>query len=150
MVYSECVYRTSNCYKILNNAKQGDCMLPQDKRLKAFARELRKNATRQENRLWYEFLRSYPIRFNRQMIILNYITDFYCAKARLVIELDGSQHYTEEATSRDAVREEMLKMLDLEVLRFSNLDIDNNFSGVCDSINRAVTKRTNLPVFPVD
>jgi len=125
-------------------------MLPQDKRLKAFARELRKNATRQENRLWYEFLRSYPIRFNRQMIILNYITDFYCAKARLVIELDGSQHYTEEATSRDAVREEMLKMLDLEVLRFSNLDIDNNFSGVCDSINRAVTKRTNLPVFPVD
>ena len=63
-------------------------MLPQNKNLKSFARKLRNNATRHENRLWYDFLRDYPLRFNRQMIILNYIADFYCAKARLVIELE--------------------------------------------------------------
>lgn len=131
-------------------SKQGDDMIPQNKRLKAFARKLRNNATRHENRLWFEFLRNYPIQFNRQMIILNYIADFYCAKARLVIELDGSQHYSEEGASRDAARDEMLKSLDLDILRFSNLDIDNNFSGVCDSINHAVIKRTGLPVFPED
>ena len=117
-------------------------MLPQDKRIKAFARKLRNNATRHENRLWYEFLRNYPVQFNRQMIILNYIADFYCAKARLVIELDGSQHYSEEGASRDAAREEALSSLDLEILRFSNLEIDKNFRGVCESINLAVLKLT--------
>lgn len=117
-------------------------MLPQNKELKSFAKKLRNKATRHENRLWYEFLRDYPVQFNRQMIILNYIADFYCAKARLVIELDGSQHYTEEGVSRDVAREELLKALDLEVLRFSNLDIDKSFDGVCDAINLAVLSRT--------
>ena len=101
-------------------------MLPQNKNLKGFARKLRNSATRHENRLWYEFLRDYPVQFNRQKIIMDYIADFYCAKAHLVIELDGSQHYTEEGKSRDAAREEAIKTLDLEVLRFSNLDIDNH------------------------
>ena len=117
-------------------------MLPKNKKLKGFARKLRTNATRHENRLWYEFLRGHPLQFNRQMIIMNYIADFYCAKARLVIELDGSQHYTEEGISRDAAREELLKSLDLDVLRFSNLDIDQTFEGVCDTINLAVLRRT--------
>jgi len=66
------------------------------------------------------------LQFNRQKIILNYIADFYCAKARLVIELDGSQHYTKDGISRDAARKELLNSLELEVLRFSNLDIDNH------------------------
>ena len=117
-------------------------MHPQNKKLKEFARKLRNNATRHENRLWYEFLRNYPQQFNRQKIILNYIADFYCAKARLVIELDGSQHYTEEGISRDAARDELLKSLDIEVLRFSNLDIDKSFQGVCDAIHLAVLRRT--------
>ena len=72
---------------------------------------------------------------------MNYIADFYCAKAKLVIELDGSQHYTEDGIARDQAREELLKTLDLEVLRFSNLEIDQNFSGVCESIDRTVLGR---------
>ena len=116
-------------------------MFSQNKKLKPFARKLRNNATRHENKLWYEFLRGYSVQFNRQMIIMNYIADFYCAKAKLVIELDGSQHYTEDGIARDQAREELLKTLDLEVLRFSNLEIDQNFSGVCESIDRAVLGR---------
>ena len=116
-------------------------MLPQNKKLKSFAQDLRKNATRHENRLWYEYLRNYPLQFNRQMIIMNYIADFYCAKAGLVIELDGSQHYTEIGLEHDCTRDEILNSLDIEVLRFSNLDIDRNFEGVCENINQAVLRR---------
>ena len=123
-------------------------MLPKNKKLQDYARQLRNNATRHENRLWYEFLRDYPIQFNRQMVIMNYIADFYCAKARLVIELDGSQHYTEEGISRDAAREELLRSLDLEILRFSNLDIDKAFKGVCDAIHLAVLGRTGSVSLP--
>jgi len=88
------------------------------------------------------------VQFNRQMIIMNYIADFYCAKAKLVIELDGSQHYTEDGIVRDQAREELLKTLDLEVLRFSNLEIDQNFSGVCESIDRAVLRRMGHTATP--
>ena len=117
-------------------------MIPQNKNLKPLARKLRNNATRHENRLWYEFLRNYPVQFNRQMIIMNYIADFYCAKAKLVIELDGSQHYSEEGMTKDMAREELLKTLDLEVLRFSNLDIDQSFAGVCEIIDNTVLRKT--------
>jgi very-short-patch-repair endonuclease len=120
-------------------------MLPQNKNLKQFARKLRNNATRQENRLWYEYLRNYPMQFNRQMIILNYIADFYCAKARLVIELDGSQHYSHEGLTRDAARTEVLSTMGLEVLRFTNLDIEQNLTGVCEEINRVVLRRAGQP-----
>ena len=117
-------------------------MLAQNKKLKDFARELRNNATKQENSLWYEFLRNHPVQFNRQMVIMNYIADFYCAKARLVIELDGSQHYTLEGITRDNSRDKVMKSLDLEVLRFSNLEIDQDFRSVCGAINQAVLMRT--------
>ena len=113
-------------------------MHPQNKKLKPYARKLRNKATRHENRLWYEYLRGYPVQFNRQMIIMNYIADFYCTKAKLVIELDGSQHYAEEGKSADKAREELLNSLDIEVLRFSNHKIDTNFTGVCEAIDRAV------------
>jgi len=79
------------------------------------------------------------------MIIMNYIADFCCAKARLVIELDGSQHYTEEGFSHDAARDEVLKSLNLDVIRFSNHDIDNSFEGVCDAIHLAVIRRAGPP-----
>ena len=102
------------------------------------ARELRKTMTRQEKHLWYDFLRDYPVKFYRQRVIDHYIVDFYCSKAKLVIELDGSQHYTLEGKHYDAVRTEKLEGHDLYVLRFSNYDVDKYFNGVCDTIDAAV------------
>ena len=102
------------------------------------ARELRKNMTEEERHLWYDFLRDYPVRFARQKIIGKYIVDFYCAKAKLVIELDGSQHYTDENIIRDKERDEFLKQYNLKVLRIPNNEINSNFSGVCDYIDKRV------------
>ena len=102
------------------------------------AKALRKNMTPWERKLWYEYLRNYPVRFQRQKAIGEYIADFYCAKAQLVIELDGGGHYTAEQTEKDALRTKTLEAMNLTVLRISNLDIDHNFSGVCDAIDLTV------------
>ncbi len=102
------------------------------------AKVLRKNMTPWERKLWYEFLRNYPIRFQRQKSIGNYIVDFYCAKARLVIELDGGGHYTAEQKEKDNLRTKELESMNLTVLRICNLDIDHNFSGVCECIDLTV------------
>ncbi|MBQ4569450.1 MAG: endonuclease domain-containing protein [Ruminococcus sp.] len=99
------------------------------------AQNLRKNATRQEKHLWYDFLSKYEIRFQRQKAIDNFIADFYCHKAKLVIEIDGSQHYTEDAIGKDEFRTKILKGYDLKVIRFTNRQIDENFRGVCDYID---------------
>ncbi len=106
-----------------------------------FAKELRKNMTPWERKLWYQFLRGYPIRFQRQKSIGNYIADFYCAKAKLIIELDGSQHYLDSGISHDAEKNEYYKSLGLKVLHFSNLDVDKNFNGVCQTVNQTVKNR---------
>ena len=98
------------------------------------AQSLRKNMTKEERHLWYDFLRNCPVPFKRQKVFGRYIVDFYCAQAKLVIELDGSQHYTEEGEQSDAVRDEYLQGLGLTVLRYSNLDIGRNFEGVCQQI----------------
>ena len=103
------------------------------------AKKLRKNMTPWERKLWYEFLRNYPIRFQRQKAIGNYIADFYSAKARLVIELDGGGHYTIKGSEKDSKRTYDLNSLGLEVLRISNTDIDKNFPGVCEHIDKVVT-----------
>ena len=102
------------------------------------AKELRKNMTPWERKLWYEFLRSYPVRFQRQKAIGNYIVDFYCAKARLVVELDGGGHYTAEQVEKDILRTKELENMNLNVLRISNLDIDRNYGGVCEYIDLTV------------
>ena len=102
------------------------------------AKTLRKNMTPWERKLWYAFLRNYPVRFQRQKAIGNYIADFYCAKAGLVIELDGGGHYTAEQTEKDAFRTKTLESMNLTVLRICNLDIDRNFSGVCEFIDLTV------------
>ena len=102
------------------------------------AKDLRKNMTPWERKLWYDFLRSYPVRFQRQKAIGNYIADFYCAKARLIIELDGSGHYTTEQSEKDALRSRELESLNLHILRICNLDIDRNFNGVCEAIDLTV------------
>ncbi len=104
------------------------------------AKTLRKNMTPWERKLWYEFLRNYPIRFQRQKAIGNYIADFYCAKARLVIELDGGGHYTDKQIEKDKTRTKELESMDLTVLRICNLDIDRNFRGVCEYIDFTVKK----------
>ena len=105
------------------------------------AKELRKNMTPWERKLWYEFLRSYPVRFQRQKAIGNYIVDFYCAQAKLVIEIDGSQHYEAEGEKKDGVRDEALHGHGLLVLRFSNLEINQRFQAVCEEIDCIVKKR---------
>lgn len=103
------------------------------------AQELRRNATKEEGHLWYDFLRTYPIQFQRQRLFERYIVDFYCDRARLVVELDGSQHYDGEGLERDVERTTFLeRQFGLQVLRFSNLDINQNFEGVCTAIHLAV------------
>ena len=102
------------------------------------SRENRKNPTKQENHLWYDFLSQYPVRFQRQKCIDNYIADFYCHKAKLIIEIDGSQHYTEEGREKDEFRTEILEGYDLRVIRFTNRQINTNFRGVCEYIDAAV------------
>ena len=102
------------------------------------AKELRKNMTPWERKLWYDFLRNYPLRFQRQKAIGNYIADFYCAKARLIVELDGGGHYTAEQALKDSLRTKNLEAMNLTVLRICNTDIDRNFSGVCEYIDLTV------------
>ena len=102
------------------------------------ARMLRKNMTKEENHLWYDFLRIYPVRFLRQKVLGKYIVDFYCAEAHLVIELDGSGHLTESGKQYDTERTAFLEEYGLKVLRISNLEIHNNFRGVCNYIDHTV------------
>ena len=106
------------------------------KNLKPYAQELRKNRTMtpQEKQLWYHFLKDLPFTVKRQKIIGGYIADFYIPFAKIVIELDGSQHYTEEGCEYDAERNGYMESLGITVLRYSNSDVDQNFSGVCEDI----------------
>ena len=102
------------------------------------ARMLRKNMTKEENHLWYVFLRTYPVRFSRQKVLGRYITDFHCAEAKLVIEFDGSGHYTEEGKQYDEERTAFLEEYGLTVIRISNTEIHKNFRGVCEYIKQLV------------
>ena len=102
------------------------------------AKMLRKNMTKEENHLWYDFLRTYTVRFLRQKIIGKYVADFYCAKAKLVVELDGSGHYTEEGKQYDRERTEFLREYGIRVIRISNTQIHENFIGVCEHIDNCV------------
>jgi len=107
------------------------------------ARELRKNMTDQERKLWFCFLRSFDIRFQRQKCIDNFIADFYCSKVKLVIEIDGSQHYTPEGRKKDEFRTEKLEKYGVYVIRFTNRQIDDNFRGVCEYIEKTVRELMN-------
>ncbi len=97
--------------------------------------------TPHERKLWYDFLRTYPVRFQRQKAIGNYIADFYCAKAQLVIEIDGGGHYSDTQEEKDKIRTSELEKLNLSVLRFSNLKIDRSFKSVCEHIDNEVRKK---------
>ena len=115
--------------------------------LSANAKALRKNMTREERRLWYDFLRSYPIRFLRQQVIDNYIVDFYCHDARLIVELDGSQHYNPAEQNRDWKRTQVLESRGLKVIRIPNNEVNQNFKGACEYIDQLVQARihSNTP-----
>ena len=106
-----------------------------------FARKLRKEMTPWERKLWYCFLKEYPVRFQRQKVIDSYIVDFYCAKASLIIELDGGGHFFPEAEEKDRKRTAELEEHGYSVIRFCNRDIDKNFYGVCTSIDLEVKHR---------
>ena len=113
--------------------------------LTANAKKLRKDMTKEERHLWYDFLRDYPVRFLRQKVIDNYIVDFYCHEARLIIELDGSQHYEDQEKKKDIIRTEKLESRNLLVVRIPNNEITANFRGVCEYIDLAVRKRVSIP-----
>ncbi len=106
-----------------------------------YARKLRKEMTPWERKLWYLFLSRYPVRFQRQKPIDQYIVDFYCAASKLAIELDGGGHYQPESVEKDRFRTARINQYGIEVLRFCNTDIDTNFEGVCAVIDRTVKGR---------
>ena len=116
--------------------------MERNQNLKNFSQALRRNQTQEENLLWYQFLRRYPCQFRRQYVIGNYIVDFYCHRAKLVVELDGSQHYDTSEMEKDAQRTRYLESLGLKVLRFTNLDVRRHFQDVCEAINLTVQERT--------
>lgn len=102
------------------------------------AQQLRRNMTQEERRLWFLFLKSYPMRFLRQKVIDKYIVDFYCSKANLVIELDGSQHYSTSGLIKDCIRTERLEQRGLTVIHIPNNLLNSRFREVCEYIDWVV------------
>lgn len=115
--------------------------LPYKHQLIPRAKELRKNSTKEENHLWYDFLRRYPVRFQRQKAIGGFIADFYCHAAKLIIEIDGSQHYTQQGLAYDKERTALLEQYGVKIIRFSNHDINYQFPHVCDAIHQEIENR---------
>ena len=106
-----------------------------NKELTSLAKNLRRNMTPQERDLWYQYLRHHPFKFTRQKVLGKYIADFYCASAKLVIELDGSQHYNEKGMEADRERTQFLMQYGIRVLRIPNNAVSQNLRGVCDYID---------------
>jgi len=98
------------------------------------AKSLRKNMTKEERHIWYDFLKKLPVTVNRQKVIGKYIVDFYIASYKIVIEIDGSQHYEEEGRAKDTLRDEFFESLGMKVLRYSNAEINLHFESVCQDI----------------
>jgi len=105
------------------------------------AQTLRKSATKEENHLWYDFLKTYPVQFRRQYPVGNYYADFCCYRAKLIVELDGSQHYMPQTEEYDQTRTAYLQEQGFLVLRFTNADIWKNFEGICQTIDTKVKRR---------
>ncbi len=116
-------------------------IVPKNGEMLPRARELRREMTPQENKLWYQFLRHYPIKIYKQRIIESFIADFYCSRAQLVIELDGAQHATEQGVQYDLERSSILSQYGLLVLRFSNHEVDLQFEAVCEKIHETIQAR---------
>ena len=111
--------------------------------LTKFAQELRTNMTKEEKHLWYDFLKILPYTVNRQKVVEKYILDFYCAEAKIAIELDGSQHFEPDAKKKDVERDRFLREQGIRVLRYTNIDVNSNFDGVCSDILKNIDVRLN-------
>ena len=109
-----------------------------NKQLVPLAKQLRKEMTKEERHLWYDFLSNYPVKIYRQRSIDYFIADFYCAKAKLAIELDGSQHFSNEGKAYDESRTAGLEEYGITVIRFSNAEVDRHFESVCEVIDKTV------------
>lgn len=121
-----------SCEKVLNDRSNS--------KLTGYSQNLRKNMTKEEKHLWYDFLKKQPFTVHRQKVIGKYIVDFYIASYKTVIEVDGSQHYEETGIARDTERDRFLADLGVGVLRYSNYDINTNFDGVCQDILMRLNK----------
>jgi len=97
--------------------------------------------TSQEKNLWHKYLKMHNVRILRQKVLGNFIVDFYCSKAKLVIELDGSQHFNESKMEHDTERTKYIESHGIKVIRFTNVEVDNNFGGVCNLIDLEIKKR---------
>ena len=120
--------------------------IPKDNSQLQNARRLRREMTPHERKLWSLFLRKYPVKIYKQRIIGKFIVDFYCSSAKLVIEVDGSQHYEPQGMAYYVERSAFLSALGLDVLRFSNRDIDRDFRGVCEQIDLTIQYRQESPL----
>ena len=120
--------------------------IPKDNTKLEVARKLRQEMTPHERKLWYLFLRKYPVKIYKQRIIDKFVVDFYCASAKLVIEIDGSQHYEDQGLAYDAERTAILESYDLKVIRYSNREIDREFAAVCEQIDCIIKERQALCV----
>ena len=116
-------------------------MMERNKGLTGISQALRRNMTKEENLLWHNFLKRYSLQFRRQYVIGSYIVDFYCHKAKIVVELDGSQHYEPEEMKKDAIRTKYLESQGLCVLRFTNTEVLQQFQSVCEKIDMEAKKR---------
>lgn len=114
-----------------------------NKNLKKYSQDLRKNQTKEERHLWYDFLSTYPVKFVRQKVLGKYIADFYCAKAQLIVELDGTQHFLDDGLNYDKERDLYLKQYKLKIIRIANDKINNNFRAVCEYIDSIIKKHWN-------
>ncbi len=103
-------------------------------KLTNLSRQLRTGMTKEERHLWYDFLKKLPVTIHRQKVLGNYIADFYCPQYQIVIELDGSQHYEDDAKEKDRIRDEYFNSLGITVLRYTNLQIHRKFDAVCNDI----------------
>ena len=99
---------------------------------------MRSEMTKEETRLWFDFLRNYEFKFRRQKVIGNFIADFYCAKAKLIVEVDGKQHLTHNNAEYDSLRSDYLKSMGIKIIRFSNDEINSNFNVVCNRIDKKI------------
>jgi len=126
-------------------------MLPYNRNLKQLSRQLRDNMTDAERLLWAKIrmkqLKGYQ--FYRQKPIGDYIVDFFCPKAKLIIEVDGSQHFVNETIEYDRIREEYVSSLGLRVLRFTNTEVLKHVEGVVERIEEEMNEKIPLsPPFP--
>ncbi len=129
----------------LNNS---DFHLPYNPALVSQAKELRKNMTLAEKKLWYEYLRTFKFRVLRQRTIDNFIVDFYCPTLKLIIEVDGDSHFTEQGKQYDLERTQILEGYGLKVIRFTNDQVFNQFAGVCSIVEGLISSDWELIEIP--